>query len=276
MTVTKKIISYIIAIVMAVLIIALTVLSCINYSLLSKNKVKADFQKTDYYYSLHDIIIESCENNIMPTGFDDKVLEDVITVEKVQDDVNGVIDSLYENKKVEISTKEMREKLDQNVKLQIEEKNFEMNEEAQKNVKEFEDEIIDTYKNNINYSEDIVEQMKKGINIAKQSVKIAIIVLIIAIIILTIILYVLNKTAIGVSMLISGVFLIALKLYSGTTMAINNILLLNWAFSKTLTYIVNTLFQNMYKIGIILAVIGILTIIINEVVNAVKEIKNKN
>lgn len=276
MTVTKKIISYIIAIVMAVLIIALTVLSCINYSLLSKNKVKADFQKTDYYYSLHDIIIESCENNIMPTGFDDKVLEDVITVEKVQDDVNGVIDSLYENKKVEISTKEMREKLDQNVKLQIEEKNFEMNEEAQKNVKEFEDEIIDTYKNNINYSEDIVEQMKKGINIAKQSVKIAIIVLIIAIIILTIILYVLNKPAIGVSMLISGVFLIALKLYSGTTMAINNILLLNWAFSKTLTYIVNTLFQNMYKIGIILAVIGILTIIINEVVNAVKEIKNKN
>ena len=276
MTVTKKIISYIIAIVMAVLIIALTVLSCINYSLLSKNKVKADFQKTDYYYSLHDIIIESCENNIMPTGFDDKVLEDVITVEKVQDDVNGVIDSLYENKKVEISTKEMREKLDQNVKLQIEEKNFEMNEEAQKNVKEFEDEIIDTYKNNINYSEDIVEQMKKGINIAKQSVKIAIIVLIIAIIILTIILYVLNKPAIGVSMLISGVFLIALKLYSGTTMAINNILLLNWAFSKTLTYIVNTLFQNMYKIGIILAVIGILTIIINEVVNAVKEIKDKN
>lgn len=276
MTVTKKIISYIIAIVMAVLIIALTVLSCINYSLLSKNKVKADFQKTDYYYSLHDIIIESCENNIMPTGFDDKVLEDVITVEKVQDDVNGVIDSLYENKKVEISTKEMREKLDQNVKLQIEEKNFEMNEEAQKNVKEFEDEIIDTYKNNINYSEDIVEQMKKGINIAKQSVKIAIIVLIIAIIILTIILYVLNKPAIGVSMLISGVFLIALKLYSGTTMAINNILLLNWAFSKTLTYIVNTLFQNMYKIGMILAVAGILTIIINEVVIAVKEIKDKN
>lgn len=276
MTVTKKIISYIIAIVMAVLIIALTVLSCINYSLLSKNKVKADFQKTDYYYSLHDIIIESCENNIMPTGFDGKVLEDVITVEKVQDDVNGVIDSLYENKKVEISTKEMREKLDQNVKLQIEEKNFEMNEEAQKNVKEFEDEIIDTYKNNINYSEDIVEQMKKGINVAKQSAKIAIIVLSIAIIILAIILFVLNKPAIGVSMLISGVFLIALKLYSGTTMAINNILLLNWAFSKTLTYIVNTLFQNMYKIGIILAVIGILTIIINEVVNAVKEIKNKN
>ena len=276
MTVTKKIISYIIAIVMAVLIIALTVLSCINYSLLSKNKVKADFQKTDYYYSLHDIIIESCENNIMPTGFDDKVLEDVITVEKVQDDVNGVIDSLYENKKVEISTKEMREKLDQNVKLQIEEKNFEMNDEAQKNVKEFEDEIIDTYKNNINYSEDIVEQMKKGINVAKQSAKIAIIVLSIAIIILAIILYVLNKPAIGVSMVISGTFLIAVKMYSGTTMAINNILLLNWAFSKTLTYIVNTLFQNMYKIGMVLAVAGILTIIINEVVIAVKEIKDKN
>ncbi len=273
MTITKKIISYIIAAIMAICIISIILLSCASHSLLSKNNLKAAFDENDYYYNVYDIILDSCKSDIMPSGFDEKVLNNVITESKVHEEINKLVDSLYDNKKVELSTEEMKKTLHQNVEAQIQEGNHEVNKETQENIKEFENSIINIYKNNISYSENTINQIRGYLNKVIIAVKIAIIVLAIITAVLMVLLFFINKSAIGISFVVSGAFFIIMKFYSGTTVAINNILILNWAFSKVLSYILNQLVQNMFTIGIILTVVGVLIVLINEFISAKKAVQ---
>ena len=70
-----------------------------------------------------------------------------------------------------------------------------------------------------------------------------------------------STPSLGISALATGAILVFLKVYSGTTVAINNILLMNRAFSNTLISIANQVIQKLFVIGIILCVVGIAWII---------------
>ena len=70
-----------------------------------------------------------------------------------------------------------------------------------------------------------------------------------------------SSPSVGITALSTGAVLVFLKLYSGTSFVINNILLMNKAFSNTLISVANDIVQKLFVVGIGLVVFGIVWII---------------
>ena len=273
MTLGKKIVSYILSLILAILLISIILIGCVRSNVLNKNNMKKAFQKTDYYYNLYGIIKENTENDIMSSGFEISVLDNVFTEDKIKQDVNNVIEGIYDNKKTEISTEEMKKKLDENVQKQLENTNYQVTEENEKNIEEFENSVIKIYTDNIIYSEDIINQISEKMHKINKTAIIITIISCILSIILAFVIFILNKSSLGISMFVTGTFFIFLNLYSGTAIVINNILMFNWAISNTFAFIANKTINSMYIIGMIFAVIGLAEIIGIGIWNAKRFVK---
>ncbi len=272
MTIAKKVISYVLALILSILLIAIVLIACISTSLLDKTYIKTAFQKSDYYYGIYDIIQDDMKSDIMPSGFEENVLDNVVTQEKVQQDINRLIDSLYDNKKFEVSVNEMRDTLDENVKKQANEKNFQITEENKKDIEEFENSIINIYKDNISYSVDAINQISGYIAKAQKIVKISMCILCIIAAALAFVIFKLNKPAVGISLIVAGMFFAIINAYSGTAFVVNNILMFNWAFSKSIIYVINKLLEKMVTVGVVMVIVGIIEVVVTEYFIA-KELK---
>ena len=71
MKIIRKIISYILAIILVTLMSATIILSIVNAVVFSKSNVKKQMQKVDYYTEINNIIKESANNYIVQSGFDE-------------------------------------------------------------------------------------------------------------------------------------------------------------------------------------------------------------
>lgn len=273
MTLGKKIVSYILSLILAILLISIILIGCVRSNVLNKNNMKKAFQKTDYYYNLYGIIKENTENDIMSSGFEISVLDNVFTEDKIKQDVNNVIEGIYDNKKTEISTEEMKKQLDENVQKQLENTDYQVTEENEKNIEEFENSVIKIYTDNIIYSEDIINQISEKMHKINKTAIIIMIISCILGIILAFVIFMLNKSSLGISMFVTGTFFIFLNLYSGTAIVINNILMFNWAISNTFAFIANKTINSMYIIGMIFAFIGLAEIIGIGIWNAKRFVK---
>ena len=273
MTLGKKIVSYILSLILAILLISIILIGCVRSNVLNKNNMKKAFQKTDYYYNLYGIIKENTENDIMSSGFEISVLDNVFTEDKIKQDVNNVIEGIYDNKKTEISTEEMKKQLDENVQKQLENTDYQVTEENEKNIEEFENSVIKIYTDNIIYSEDIINQISEKMHKINKTAIIITIISCILSIILAFVIFILNKSSLGISMFVTGTFFIFLNLYSVTAIVINNILMFNWAISNTFAFIANKTINSMYIIGMIFAFIGLAEIIGIGIWNAKRFVK---
>ena len=121
--------------------LATIILSIVNVAVFSKSNVKKQMQKVDYYTEINDIIKESANNYIMQSGFDESIMENVISKEKISNDIDKVIDSIYEGEDVEISTDEIKVNLDKNVQQYISQNNYKVDAQTQKDITKFEDNI---------------------------------------------------------------------------------------------------------------------------------------
>ena len=261
MVTIKKVISYILSILLVILLFAIILLVNLNFTLLNKSNVKAHISKTNYSEGIYNIIIDSCNNYIMQSGFDESILNDVIKKEDVEKNVDSIIDSMFDKSDINIETNEIRENLNSSIEKFIQDNNYALNEDNKKSIEEFEKTIEETYRKNILYSQDIVKEIGKYLAMATRIIKIAIIALAIVSLILLLIILKLNNPAIGIVMLATGILLIFIKCYSGINIAVNNILILNKPFSDFIVSLINQIMQNMFIVGIVLTVIGLIAII---------------
>ena len=260
----KKAISYILAFILSLCTIAAIVLGYINSSFFNEINVRKAMRDTNYYYNIYSIIKETANDYVLQSGFDESVLENVITDIQVQSDMNRVVDCIYNNHKVEVDTEEIRKTLHENIQKQIQEQGHTVNESTQADIDEFENSIIDAYKSNMYYSEQTVNKMSNHIHKIRRSITTSVIILCIVIAILAFAIFKINEPALGVSLIITGTIFVVLKTYSVVNIAINNVLILNWAFSRTITFILNHLIQKIFTTGIIFIVIGVIAIVLSE------------
>lgn len=261
MTKTRRLISYLLSIALVITLFATIVLTTLNCTLFSTNNVKKKIASSNYYEEVKIIINESCKDYVMQSGFDESIMDGVVNTYDVQFDVDGLVDYIYEGKEFEIHSNLIRANLDKNINEYIANNNYVVNEETQKSINEFEDTIQKIYERNINYSKDTVKQIAEKNRKIKKFIPIAMIICAIISIILILVIKKVSTPALGISALATGAILVFLKVYSGTTVAINNILLMNKAFSNALISIANQIIQALFVLGIILCVVGIAGII---------------
>ena len=264
MKIIRKIISYILAIILVTLMSATIILSIVNAVVFSKSNVKKQMQKVDYYTEINNIIKESANNYIMQSGFDESIMDNVIPKEKISNDIDKVIDAIYEGEEVEISTDEIKTSLDKNVQQYIAQNNYKVDAQTQKDIEKFEDKIESIYANSITYSKSTIKKVVKYFKMVKRMTRVALIASSILLIIFAIITYKTNRATFGISLLATGIICVFIKCYSSINIAVNNILMVNKTFSNLMINIINQVIQYVFIGGIILAVLGIALIIIFE------------
>ena len=264
MKIRRKIISYILAIILVTLMSATIILSIVNAVVFSKSNVKKQMQKVDYYTEINNIIKESANNYIVQSGFDESIMNNVISKGKINKDIDKVINAIYEGEEVEISTDEIKNSLDKNVQQYIAQNNYKVDAQTQKDIEKFEDKIESIYANSITYSKSSIKKVVKYFKMAKRMTRVALIASLILLIIFAIITYKTNRATFGISLLATGIICIFIKCYSSINIAVNNILMVNKTFSNLMINIINQVIQYVFIGGIILAVLGIALIIIFE------------
>ena len=264
MKIVRKIISYILSVIVVTLMSVTIILAMINNVIFSKSNVKKHMNKVDYYTEISNIIKDSANNYIMQSGFDESIMDSVIPKEKINNDIDKVIDAIYEGKEIDISTEEIRANLDKNVQQYIQQNNYKVDNQTQKDIAKFEDKIESIYENSITYSKNAVKQVVSYFKMAKRITRLALIAVSILLIIFAFITYKINKASFGISLLATGIICIFIKCYSGLNIAVNNILMVNKTFSNLMINLINQVVQYIFISGIILTVLGIVFIIFFE------------
>lgn len=244
-------------------------------TVLSKRYILEKFDENNYYDNLYSNIVNEMEGYIGPSGLDENIFDNIITREKIEQDVNIVVSNIYESKDADIDTEVIRKKLDENINNYLKKENLKL--EDTSSLDEFKDQIIDVYKTEVSYN--TYTKYIKNINLNKivKIFKTAKKAFLIGIIIPIVIIVLLNTKKIEkvipeimTFILACGTILIVISKYVTMRVNIEAITFLNTAFSIVIRDIASTVLNDVLSIGIVFVVSSILLIIINNIVDAIK------
>lgn len=269
-----KIFRYIISIILAFLLmisILLTVaLQIVSSTILNKDYILGKLDEANYYNNVYEQIKDSLAGYIGPSGLDEEVLENIYTREQVKEDINLIINNIYENKNDKINTEDIKEKLQNNIEASV--GSGLLTKENKNSIEDFIDKIADEYVQNISH-DPYFEKVGTIINKAKDMVgKVEGIIIFVPIILAVVILLLNIKQIssairfIAISILASGVIGIALKLFIETKINISNILIINDSFSEVIKNVINSILNNINTMSIIGIIVSIVLIVLTNVI----------
>ena len=267
----KNIVSYIITMFLILFIIMIIVLNVFSNTILKKEYTIANLKTGNYYERINQNIVDGFKDYTVQSGLSDEVLEKIYSQDKLEQDINSMIESLYTGSKINIDTESIKENLLNNIEIELEKENKEIAQSEEEALTNYMEAIVEVYKNNVLYSEKVVEEIGTVLNKANNIINKAQIVIYLIPLVLVIILIVINHKQlkflqyIGIGLLATGLFSITPKIISELKMDINNIMAINQATSNLIQTMAQDILNRFTVIGIIMIVIGIILIIIHNV-----------
>lgn len=252
----------------------------LNKTILNENYILSKIEENGYYEKTYNNIRDDFRNYILQSGLEEQIFENICDQEKVKNDINMVIDAIYNEKSIEIDVEQIKNTLDYTINTSLAEKNRKPNSEEKEAIATFEKSIVEVYVNNIAYSQKYIEQIGTQFNkihILLEKIKEIILCIIIAIVILLIFI---NKNLcenaknFGVVFLSIGILCICINaILGGRT---NNILILNKNFSELIISILYSILNLFINYGIMFIALGIAGILIENYlkINRNKDVKD--
>ncbi len=271
----KKVIIYIINFFLIICVLGLSSLLIFSNTVLNKQYVIKILEKNNYYEKTYYNIQDGFKNYIMQSGLEEDILQDLYDIEKVNKDINMVIDAIYENKDINIDTQELITKLDDRINSVLEDNNHRPDFQEKEEIKIFEDTIAQVYVDGITYFEDDIEQIANiysKIQLVITKVELALSGLTLLLLGTIIII---NRNVketlniVGITLLSIGSLNLILKILLGDRT--HNILILNSAFSQTLIDLINSIVNVFFTVGIVTTILGIGNIILSKLKKKDKE-----
>ena len=280
MKVFLDIFRYLLSAVLALSIFIILICNTAISTVLSEGYVMSKMSQTNYYKKIYEDFNNNCLKYIMQSGFNESVLKDVCTIQKVEEDINYIVENVYSNRKHEIETESIKSNLQSNINNYLEEnKLYVENNDA---VNEFLNIICDEYINTIfhtSYEEKAHEYVLKCKNIVKELNKYAKYILIFSIIIIFLIDIKFpsrNISIAGMSLLLCGLILVYSKYVVMKNIDINHIFILNQPFSDMLRLIVNEFLEDFIGKAKIFNIVGIILIIVGNIMQYENNKKKTN
>ena len=274
----KRIIQYIIATILALAILALTIVNILSSTILSQEYILSKLQEQDYYDKIYEEAESNFENYIHQSGLDEEVLEGIVTKEKIQEDTKIIINNIYNGMNEKIDTEEIKNNLNEKINNSIDGK---ISSSQQKSIDTFVDTICKEYEKTISHTNyekkinSIINKANKYIDIAKKALLITIGVSVILLILLTIKRIYRITARIGTAFIIDGLIFIIAEKYIKSKIKIDTIMLLNQGISDVLQSILNEILSNILKTGSIMFGIGILLTIIYGIIKSIRKAKRE-
>lgn len=263
----KKIIIYIMNFFLVIFIFTLSSLLIFSNTILNKQYIKEILEKNNYYEKTYYNIQNDFENYILQSGLDKDILNNLYDMEKVNSDINMVIDAIYDGSEIKVDTTKIIQELDDRINEVLKQNNREPEKEEREEIEIFENTIAQVYYDGITYSIDDVKEISNIIKQLKVAIKnIEMILIVVSILELLIILFInksvrKNANTLGIMMLTVGIIGIAIKILIGDRT--HDILILNLAFSASLIDLINSIISKFFILGVTMSVIGLVIIILS-------------
>ena len=270
MKIFKNIISIILAFLLMLSILLTVALQIVSSTILNKDYIFGKLDEANYYNNVYEQIKDSLAGYIGPSGLDEEVLENIYTREQVKEDINLIINNIYENKNDKINTEDIKEKLQNNIEASV--GSGLLTKENKNSIEDFIDKIADEYVQNISH-DPYFEKVGTIINKAKDMVgKVEGIIIFVPIILAVVILLLNIKQIssairfISISILTSGLIGIVIKLFIEAKINISNILIINDSFSEVIKNVISSILNSINTISIIGIIVSIVVIILTNVI----------
>lgn len=267
MKVLTNLLKFILIVVLAVCSIAIGIIQIVTQTVLNKNYIIQKMEETNFYSETYKLVQSNFEKYIEQSGFEENILENICTEEKVKQDINLMISNIYEGANKTIDITEISDNLNANIdKLNIRDS------KNQKAIEQFVEHICQEYTDTLVHTkyENDINKFYKEIVIKKDKIeKIVIIAMVIDVIV---ILIVNNKNiekdfqSIGTAIFSSSAFeLIACQIIN-LRVSIKGIKIFNDAFSDMIVAIIQNVISKVFSFGIATLMIAIILIIINAII----------
>lgn len=137
------------------IIFAISLLICLNIldnKLMDKEYVLSKMDEFKIYDQISSEVESGFEKYIYQSGLPEEIIKGLFTKEMIKNDVNSLINCLYEGTEITLSDETLRNTLDARIQEYLVSQNKTSDKELQNNIKKFEDLIVDEYKENVNVS----------------------------------------------------------------------------------------------------------------------------
>lgn len=276
MRIIKKIIKIIFSAILTISILSYILINLLSSTILKESYILSKLDQANFYQKVYEEVNSNFEKYIYQSGFDENVLNNVITEEKVKEDFKIIIDNIYNGTNQDINTETIKTNLTNNINSQL---GANISKIQQNSIDSFVDTILNEYTQTILHTQyenkinKAYTQINKYINLANKALLIIMAVLIILLILLNLKRLYRGVSYIGISMLSSGILLCIADIFIKMKVDIKNIVILNDTISKIIINVITELLANILKDGIILLVSGIVLIIIANLRRAYKKYK---
>lgn len=275
MKIFKNVITFIFTIILTILILSYVIIKLCSSTVLNENYVISKLEENDYYNKTYELVESNFENYIQQSGLDEDVLKDIITKDEIEEDTKNILNNIYSGIGDNISTEKIKERLTQNIDKSLE--NRKLSSSEKEAIDDFIDKIGNEYETTIFYTNyekslsNMYKKIMKMILFGEKAILISIGFFVIFILLINNRRIYKSISAIGVSMISSGVIFIIAKIYINTKIKIQTITMLNSVVSTTLRNILQELLDNIITYGIILSVIGLVLIILSNLIHNIRK-----
>ena len=268
------IIRYILIFIIAICIFAFIFLNIASSTILSKSYILSKLEETNYYEGMYNEIQSNFEKYIGQSGLDDINLRDIITEEKVKNDVNIMINNIYDGADEKIDVTEiktnLRTKIDELMKSQ--------------GLKAEDESAIDTYINTISdeytstmihtdYEKNINNVLVKILKYSQKGNKVLLVMILVAVLLVFGICYkrpFKGFSSAGVALTSIGGLNIFINYFINAKIKIDTITILSETFSKSIRTVLNDVMSQVANYGYILLIVGIVLIIFGNIIDSIK------
>ena len=144
MKVLKNLLKFISITILTIYIITSCFISIAFSTILNKDYIIQKLEENNFYSETHKLVESNFENYIYQSGFEENVIQNICTEEKVKNDINIMLSNIYDGTKQEIDTIEIANKLNENI-----EKSGVKNSENEKSIQQFVEHICNEYTNTL-------------------------------------------------------------------------------------------------------------------------------
>jgi len=251
----KLLFKYIIEFLMAIIISLLAITLILKFTILKEDYILNKLEKNNYYEDLFNDIKEEMSYYVTQTGFDNNILDNVITKEELKKEVNKVINALYNDKEVSIDTSVIKERLNTNINNFLKNTNKEADKES---LNIFINQITDIYYKSLTFVENLNEYTSY-INIINLVLNILLIATIIILILLSLyIIFVSKEIPFDTPLITLGILMIITNFLIKSYIDIDNIMFYNNSISLIIKETIKDILSKINLTGIIGIILGII------------------
>ena len=264
----KIILNIILSFILMIGIILSTFVIMADFYTNKKNIIKR-FENINLYNSVYEEVREGFENYIYQSGLEISIIDKICTKEKVKNDVNSVINSMYGEGDSNIDTSEIRINLDNAINEYLATQGRKLSNEEQENISRFEDLIEESYKDEIalyQKGSNIISRKLPSILSKIRIIEITSIAITSAILIVLVVINAKKMSTaasyVGISIFASGIILLFAKNTITTRVNVNELLIFTKALTSGVVSIANSILDSISHYGMIYIFTGIALIVI--------------